>query len=157
MNNFRIPWSRDSEKQIYIDQYEEMKSLIEQRGKILSNSKYANLWGYTHKILGLIATISSALGAIFTLSTNQNLVLILSIASSTSAACLTFLNPSIRESKWRSIQSYCSILELEIKEARSIIYGSNVSTTEKIQKLKELNQKLIMFEERFQGILSSGH
>lgn len=156
MNNLIAFLSGDSEKQIYIEQYESMKSLIEERGRILSKSRYENFWGYTHKVLGLTATISSALGAVFTLSTNQNLVLILSIASSTSAACLTFLNPSSRESKWRSIKSYCSILGLEINEARSVIYGSNTSASEKIQKLKDLNQKLIMFEERFQGVLSSG-
>ena len=157
MNSFRNFWSKDSEKRIYIDQYEGMKSLIECREIVLSKSRYEDLWGYTHKALGLTATISSALGAVFTLSTNQNFVLALSIISSTSAACLTFLNPSNRESKWRSVKSYCSILKLEINEAHTIIYSSNSSPTEKIQKLKELNQKLIAFEGKFRDILSSGN
>jgi hypothetical protein len=157
MNSFRDFWSKDSEKKIYIDQYEGMKSLIERRASILSKSRYDDLWGYTHKALGLTATISAALGAVFTLSTNQNFVLGLSILSSTSAACLTFLNPSNRESKWRSIKSYCSILKLEINEAHPVIYSSSSSSIEKIQKLKELNQKLIFFEEKFRDILSSGN
>ena len=157
MNSFRDFWNKDSERQIYIDQYENMKSLIEKRENVLSKTRYEDFWGYTHKILGLTATISAALGAVFTLSTNQNLVLGLSIISSTSAACLTFLNPSNRESKWRNIKSYCSILKLEIIEARAVIYSSQSSQAEKIQKLKELNQKLISFEEKFREILSSGN
>ena len=96
MNSFRDFWSKDSEKQIYIDQYENMKSLIEKRENVLSKTRYEDFCPYTHKILGLTATIAAALGAVFTLSTNQNLVLCLSIISSTSAACLTFLNPSNR-------------------------------------------------------------
>ena len=157
MNSFRDFWSKDSEKQIYIDQYENMKSLIEKRENVLSKTRYEDFWAYTHKILGLTATIAAALGAVFTLSTNQNLVLCLSIISSTSAACLTFLNPSNRESRWRNIKSYCSILKLEIIEARAVIYSSKSSQAEKIQKLKELNQKLISFEEKFREILSSGN
>jgi hypothetical protein len=157
MNSFRDFWSKDSEKKIYIERYEDIKDMIERRGKLLSKSRYEDLWGYTHKVLGLTATISSALGAVFTLSTNQNFVLGLSIISSTSAACLTFLDPSNRESKWRSIKSYCSILKLEINEAHTVIYSSNLSSTEKIQKLNELNQKLIAFEEKFGDILSAGN
>ena len=156
MNSFRDFWSKDSEKKIYIDQYEIMKSFIERRGSVLSKSRYEDLWGYTHKALGLTATISSALCAVFTLSTNQKVVLCLSIISFTSAACLTFLNPSNRESKWRSIKSYCSILNLEINEAHTVIYSPNSSSTEKIKKLKELNQKLIVFEEKFRDTLNSG-
>ena len=157
MNSFRDFWNKDSERQIYMDQYENMKSLIEKRENVLSKTRYEDFWGYTHKILGLTATISAALGAVFTLSTNQNIVLGLSIISSTSAACLTFLNPSNRESRWRNIKSYCSILKLEMIEARAVIYSSKSSQAEKIQKLKELNQKLISFEEKFRGILSSGN
>jgi hypothetical protein len=157
MNSFRDFWSKDSENKIYVDQYESMKSLIELRRSALSKSRYETFWGYTHQALGLTATISSALGAVFTLSTNQNFVLGLSIISSTSAACLTFLNPSNRESKWRSVKSYCSILKLEFNEAHIVIYSPNSSSTEKIQKLKELNQKLITFEEKFRDILSSGN
>ena len=157
MNSFRNFWGKDSENIIYVDQYEKMKSLIESRGIILSKSRYEDFWGYTHKALGLTATISSALCAIFTLSTNQKVVLCLSIISFTSAACLTFLNPSNRESKWRSIKSYCSILSLEINEAYTVIYSSSSSSKEKIQRLKELNQKLIVFEEKFRDTLNSGN
>ncbi|WP_164674527.1 hypothetical protein [Spirulina subsalsa] len=140
-----------------MDQYENMKSLIEKRENILSKTSYEDFWGYTHKILGLTATISAALGAVFTLSTNQHIVLGLSIISSTSAACLTFLNPSSREFRWRNIKGHCSILKLEIIEARAVIYSSKSSRVEKIQKLKELNQKLISFEQKFQEVLSSGN
>ncbi|NJP08705.1 MAG: hypothetical protein HC866_03845 [Leptolyngbyaceae cyanobacterium RU_5_1] len=156
MNNFRGFLNKDSERQIYIDRYEDMKSWIEQRENKSSKIRSEDLWGYTHKILGLTATIFSALNAVFTLSTNQNVVLVLSIISSTSAACLTFLNPSNREAKWRNIKSYCSILKFEINEAGTVIYISSSSSAEKIQKLKEVNQKLISFEEKFGEILGSG-
>ncbi|MDJ1173204.1 hypothetical protein [Roseofilum capinflatum] len=157
MNSFRGFWNKDAERQLYIDQYEELKNTIDSRAIVLSKSRYEDRWGLIHKVLGLTATISSALCAIFTLSDNQNIVLGLSITSFTSAACLTFLNPSKREAKWRSIKSYCSILQLEINEERRVFYSFNSSEPEKIQKLKDITQKLIAFEEKLRDTLSSGN
>ncbi len=157
MNSFKNFLNKDFERQIYIDRYENMKSLREQRENFLSKTRYEEFWGYTHKTLGLAAAIAAALSAVYTLSTNQNFVLRLSVISSTSAACLTFLNPSYRESRWRNIKSHCSILGLEFNEAHTIIYGYNSSSAEKVQKLAELNQKLIFFEEKFREISGSGN
>jgi hypothetical protein len=154
MNNLGRFWNQDDENKLYIDRFEEIQKIIEERERVLSKQKYESYWGFIYVSLGLLATISSAISAVFTLSSNQKIVLLLSILSSTSAAILTFLNPSNRSDKWRSIKSDCSILKLEVGEAKIVIYSSKISSEEKIRKLRELNQKLIIFEKKLGEILS---
>lgn len=136
-------FTEDDERTLHIEEYERRKQFVE--AKANEASKYATRWGYTHIGLGLVATTSAALCAIFTLSNDQRVVLVLSIISSVSAGCLTFLSPASREAKWTKRSRDCSLLKREIEEARITLYSQNSSNLERIQKLEELNSKVILF------------
>jgi hypothetical protein len=64
------------------------------------NSKLADTWGKIHICLGITTALSSTMSALFTFSSNTNIVTVLAIISAASATCLTSLNPSGREA-WR--------------------------------------------------------
>ena len=68
-----------------------------------ANKECADLWGKTHISLGLLATISSSLGAIFTFLSNPMPGAILTVVGANDIGSLTSSSRHHREAKLREI------------------------------------------------------
>jgi len=145
---------KNRERDLHIKQYEKYVNFAKEREALVS--QYEHRWRLFHKSLGLTATAASALCIVFTLSSQQIIVLLLSATSSVSAASMTFLNSAQKELKWISVKGHCSILRLEIEDKRTAIYSQNTSSSHRIEVLRILNQKLKEFERCFHDAPGSG-
>ncbi|WP_163703739.1 hypothetical protein [Adonisia turfae] len=116
-----------------------------------ANKECADLWGKTHISLGLLATISSSLGAIFTFLSNPMPGAILTVVGAIASGSLTSSSPHQREAKRREIAKDCDVYiseaegirikarklgsEEEIVEAYEILLDIKRNTLTKIHKL----------------------
>jgi|GEM_PF-1621032 hypothetical protein len=130
-----------------LKKYEDEFQIIKQEAE--SRYSHAQTWGQIHLWSGLIATLSSFISLTLTFSNNVFLTALLSLISAISAAIITFLNPSKRETKLLEIKDLCDLIRLEIISSQQVIADSETSDLSKqvvlenlVGNLKKLTKRL---------------
>ncbi|MDJ0845478.1 hypothetical protein [Crocosphaera sp.] len=107
--------------------------------------KMANFWSQLHLFFGFLASITSLMSLILTLSNNTHLIIITSSISAISASILTVFNPSMRAAKLLALKEVSQITNIEI-----------ISLDAKFKNSTQIEEKIILletFNERLQQII----
>ncbi len=138
-NREQINKNLDKQYQNYQDTFERILK------EAIPRYKIANLWGKLHLLFGFLASITSLISLILTLSNNTSLIIITSSISAISAAILTVFNPSMRAAKLLALKEICQITNIEI-----------ISLDTKFKNSTQIEEKIILletFNERLQQII----
>lgn len=72
--------------------------------------KGALVWKRVHYVSGFLATLSSLISLVLTLSEHQGLIVASSLVSAVSAAIITFFNPSKRKAELEEVGKLCELI-----------------------------------------------
>ena len=130
-----------------LDDYHKIFNQLQEQSKGIY--KNANKWGLTHKILGIVGTLSSVSSLFFTFFNNTQITVIFSGISAISITANTFLNPSKREGQLLEMKKICEFIELDFVSIRQLFTDKKSSDLSKqialdnlVRSIKELSEKL---------------